>query len=299
MKTRSRKSELASAVAPKVTCNACKALPESSLPPPREKLIDDPNVIRKWRNVIGKTDVVHEIDAGGLIARYRIKDHVTCSFPDQRLHGEGWLGHPRCEVGKKDALVVRIGWCCAGKRISGFTAAIEKVARNEQINRWRSVVTTEPIACLRRLAEVRAAAAELNLFWPCSEELRVAFVRLARGPARDLEYTVTAKALVRTPGSHEMELKETAFVETVAGFEFWRHRRTSTDLEALECLCRRLRDLAQSRLSEADLERLYDEAVKAEKETTAFERWLGYGRQFFAPLNYEKARSLIYGVRSA
>jgi hypothetical protein len=300
MRKKTSDPELDSDVAPKVTCEACLALPPSSLPPPRDRLITDAHAVQKWQRVIERTDVIHAIDAAGLVARYRLPKGqlVTCSFPDQRPHAIGRIGVPRCEMPSDMPPFLRIGRCCAIKRVSGIAEAVAGLGIAERDARRRSDLMTIPLTSLRRFAELQPVIKELNLFWPCDKQSQDAFARLSRAPASALEYMVPGKALVYVPGRGE-ELRLTAYIRSIAGIEFWRRRFTSTELEELEHTARRLRDIGQSRLSTSDLEQLHREALSLQKQTDAFDRWVGYGKQFFAPENLWRARELIAGVRTA
>lgn len=288
-----------------ITCDACLALPETKAEIPRDKEINDAHVVRGWRNVIERTDVVHAIDAAGLIARYNLTrgGSVKCSFPDQTDHKRGRLGYPRCELTRgANARAVRIGWCCAEKYISGFEAAVAFHAEREEAARRRSFVATEPVACIQTLTKLRAQIEKHNLFALYPEAWRSALGRLSRGPARDLEYTVLGNTLERAANGNDfsMVMRPREFTYKIVGVEFFREGHTAGELDQLEDLAWKLGGLAQSRVSDAEVERLYVQAQAVRRRTRALVRWVQAGIAFVQPANREQAeRAARKYLRSA
>jgi hypothetical protein len=257
-------------------------------------LIEDAHVVRHWPNVIERTDVVHAVDAGGLIARYRFRDgqgEVICSFPDQTSHGIGRLANPRCELVHNASAprVVRLGHICAHRHIAGYEGAVAHVAKQEERARWRSYLATEPVQCLTELTAIRSRIDQHQLFTCCPERMRSAFAKLARGPARDLEYMRPSRELVRVPGTYEMEVRITEVVGGLVGMEFWRESHTPHELDELFERLRRLCEVAHARFSEEELRRVYLQARALRRKVTALARWVERGVAFFEPTNMARA----------
>jgi hypothetical protein len=253
----------------------------------RREAIVDAYRIRSWPGVVQQQRVVHAIDAGGLLVQYSLREQVECSFPGGHGHKRGFIGQARCGV------LLRIGHICVDRNLVGLEKAIEHLKASRQHFKRLSTIATEPRLCLQVLEALQPRARKY--FHPCEKRWQLAFERLATGSAKELEFMRRGKHLVRAghaKNDFTMIERETDFVARVQGIEFWKQRFTLEQYNQMVREADELNAADLGGLSETAVAGLARRAAELRARTNRFERWLGYGDQFFSLANYRAAQEL-------